>query len=185
MDTLIETLLPIETTSKTTTSKSLTGNIHARTSKIAHQTLCRICKHIKHDEINEKIQTLSFKSSDYKKYGIDERCVKTHIKYMGLLPDIQRAQQLMYWKSTVRCNDKDATVSNVLALADQTNKIAGVYQGNDSPKNVQLFQQFNTIINEDAMLQNAQPTFLGDTPPQQEIEEKPQQEGKSLINTTD
>jgi len=111
------------------------------TSKQQHQNSCRICKHDKRAEIDEKIVHLDIGASFFPTYGIDLRCVLSHIKACDLMPDIQEIQRIQQLKCIIKANAEDAKLSDNLSLLDQINKQAGVYQSPAQAPDITLIQQ--------------------------------------------
>jgi len=151
----------------------LTGNIrppkkyiHNLSPAMQHKRKCSICKHAKVEEINAKIKTLRFKTSDYALYGIAPERVDSHILYLNLYPDIAEAQVLMNFKTAVRCNDSDATVTNIIAFTDQINKQAGVYQADKrEPLDTAITEIANALLGS-----RLEPTDHGELIPQSQTE---------------
>ena len=109
---------------------------------------------------------LQFKTSDYVKYGVKPELVESHMLYLNLYPEIAQAQQLLSFKAAVRCNDDDATVSNILTLTDQVNKQAGVYQADKrEPLDAAITEIASKLLGS-----RIKPTITGDDVPRLQSE---------------
>ena len=147
----------------------LTGNSY---SKQNHSNRCQICKHPDIKQINALITTLSFRQLIDKYPQFTPNLIILHIDKLELLPESQELHRKHQLKTLIKLDTSDdVTISHDLAMNDQLAKQAGAYKANETPKSIQLFQQVNNILSQQAMSDNIAPTIPGNDAPQSVIDQ--------------